>query len=120
MVRPMEGTPDDASRRTWLAHERTVLAWWRTALAAIAVALGVGRLLPSLLDVGERPFVILGVGYGILAVGLVAYGAVHHRAVKRALEAGSMHRLDDRAVIAFTIGLIVLAGATTVLVGLGN
>ena len=31
-------------------EERTLLAWWRSGLAALAVALGVGRLLPALLD----------------------------------------------------------------------
>ena len=37
----------DASRRTYLAEERTLLAWWRSGLAAFAVAVGVGRLLPA-------------------------------------------------------------------------
>jgi uncharacterized membrane protein YidH (DUF202 family) len=32
----------DASRRTYLAEERTLLAWWRSGLAAFAVAVGVG------------------------------------------------------------------------------
>jgi len=38
----------DATRRTRLASERTYLAWWRSALAAIAVALGVGKVVPEL------------------------------------------------------------------------
>jgi putative membrane protein len=38
----------DASRRTYLAGERTQLAWWRTGLTALAVALGVGRVVPEL------------------------------------------------------------------------
>ena len=38
----------DASRRTWLAAERTVLAWLRTGLTATAVALGVGKVVPDL------------------------------------------------------------------------
>lgn len=42
---PAEPGPDparlvDASRRTYLAGERTQLAWWRTGLTALAVALG--------------------------------------------------------------------------------
>jgi hypothetical protein len=28
----------DASRRTYLAEERTLLAWWRSGLAAFAVS----------------------------------------------------------------------------------
>jgi uncharacterized membrane protein YidH (DUF202 family) len=38
----------DATRRTHLASERTELAWWRTGLAALAVAVGVGRVVPGL------------------------------------------------------------------------
>src|ERR1700710_772217 len=38
----------DATRRTRLASERTELAWWRTGLTALAVALAVGRVIPSL------------------------------------------------------------------------
>ena len=38
----------DATRRTYLASERTELAWWRTGLTALAVALGVGRVVPGL------------------------------------------------------------------------
>ena len=38
----------DATRRTRLANERTYLAWWRTGLAAFAVSLGAGRLVPAI------------------------------------------------------------------------
>ncbi len=38
----------DATRRTHLANERTYLAWWRTGLAALAVSLGAGKLVPPL------------------------------------------------------------------------
>ena len=38
----------DALRRTRLANERTYLAWWRSALTALAVAVGTGRIAPGL------------------------------------------------------------------------
>jgi uncharacterized membrane protein YidH (DUF202 family) len=38
----------DATRRTRLAAERTYLAWWHSALAAFAVSLGVGKVVPEL------------------------------------------------------------------------
>ncbi|MDH4113142.1 MAG: DUF202 domain-containing protein, partial [Actinomycetota bacterium] len=56
----------DASRRTFLAEERTYLAWLRSGLAAIAVSLAVGRLLPELLDADQGVYRALGIGYGLL------------------------------------------------------
>ena len=38
----------DASRRTRLAGERTMLAWLRTALTALAVGLAAGKIVPEL------------------------------------------------------------------------
>ncbi len=54
-----------------MAAERTWLAWWRTALTATAGALAVGRFAPELLDVAPGPYVLLGCGYGALALGLL-------------------------------------------------
>jgi putative membrane protein len=84
-------------RRTHLAAERTYLAWWRTALATVAVALGVGRVLPAL-GGGEVtwPYVVVGAGWGLLAVGIAGYAPVRQRALRRAIDAGRFahpHRL---------------------------
>ena len=38
---------EDATRRTRLANERTYLAWWRTGLTALAVGIGIGKLVPE-------------------------------------------------------------------------
>jgi uncharacterized membrane protein YidH (DUF202 family) len=59
-----------------LAVERTMLAWWRTGLAALAVALAVGRILPSL-DEGANttPYVVIGLAFSVYAIGLFGYGA---------------------------------------------
>lgn len=63
--------------RTDLATERTMLAWWRTGLASLAVALAVGRLLPELSPNATRwPYVLLGLGFSIFATGLFLYGTV--------------------------------------------
>jgi putative membrane protein len=43
----------DATRRTRLANERTYLAWWRTGLTALAVGIGIGRIVPGVSDVTE-------------------------------------------------------------------
>ncbi|WCB96357.1 hypothetical protein DSM104299_05115 [Baekduia alba] len=108
----------DATRRTWLASERTVLAWLRTGLTATAVALGVGKVIPDLRDGGTSwPFVALGAGYAVLGVLIVVYGLYRGREVDRAIREGRWLRLDDRAmwlVGAITIALGVLAAVVIV------
>ena len=113
MSRPAEG----ASRRTYLAEERTLLAWWRSGLAALAVALAVGRLLPALVDSDSTTaFVALGVGYAVLGLGMVVFGSIRERRVARALAVGSFAPLPPTVVIGLAAYLAVLAIATTVLV----
>src|SRR3954470_13046548 len=103
----------DATRRTWLASERTVLAWLRTGLTATAVALGVGKVIPDLRSGGSSwPFVALGAGYAVLGVIIVVYGLYRGREVDRAIRDGRWLRLDDRAmwlVGALTVGLGLMA-----------
>jgi uncharacterized membrane protein YidH (DUF202 family) len=63
--------PWDAVRRTRLAAERTELAWWRTALTSIAVAVGVGRVVPELSGTTtEWPYVVVGIGWALYSVAL--------------------------------------------------
>jgi putative membrane protein len=82
----------DASRRTYLAGERTQLAWWRTGLTAVAVALGVGRVVPELADTNTHwPYVIAGVGFAIWGVCAIAYGTSNRTAMERALREGRFH-----------------------------
>jgi putative membrane protein len=108
----------DATRRTWLASERTVLAWLRTGLTATAVALGVGKIIPDLREGGSNwPFVALGAGYALLGVLIVAYGMWRGRAVDRAIRAGHWLPPDDWAmwlVGAVSIGLGVIAAVVIV------
>jgi putative membrane protein len=87
----VESTPEvaDASRRTYLAGERTQLAWWRTGLTALAVALGVGRVVPELARSTTRwPYIVAGVGFALWGVAAIAYGTSQREAIKRALDEG--------------------------------
>lgn len=77
-----------APRRTSLAAERTWLAWWRTGLAASAVALAVGRFLPSVSSGPHWPSRALGVAYGVLAVAAFVMGARRQRGAAEAMRRG--------------------------------
>src|SRR6187431_1661306 len=98
----------DQARRTSMAAERTWLAWWRTALAASAGALAVGRLAPEVLDVAPWPYIVLGCGYAALAVGLLIAGAQRQRELERALRSGGHRPLPFRTVGVFTVGGVAL------------
>jgi putative membrane protein len=106
----------DQTRRTSMAAERTWLAWWRSAIAASAGALGVGRLAPELLDVAPWPYIVLGCLYAALAIGLLLVGAQRQRELEHALRTGGDAPLLFRTVGLFTTGGIALAVLTVVLV----
>jgi putative membrane protein len=99
-----------------MAAERTWLAWWRTALAATAGALAVGRLAPEVLHVAPWPYIVLGCGYGVLAIALLLVGATRQRNLQRAVEAGEQAPLPYALIVAFTLSGSALALMTIVLV----
>lgn len=108
--------PADATRRTWLANERTWLAWVRTGLTALAVAIGVGKLIAELAKGPAWPYEALGVGYAVLGLALVAYGFLRRREVDDAVNQGSYRRPSDVAVGAFLVLTTVLGLATIVVI----
>jgi putative membrane protein len=117
-ARPKEDRPlqDSAPRRTWLAAERTYLAWLRTALAALALAIGVGRLLPALIDVDHVAFALVGAGYGVFGVLILALGAWRTQRVRGALTVNDPLPADMWVIWLLTVLGVVLAVATIALV----
>jgi uncharacterized membrane protein YidH (DUF202 family) len=107
----------DVWQRTSMAAERTWLAWWRTALAATAGALAIGRFAPELLGVAPAPYVVLGCGYAALAIALLVFGALRQRELERSIVDGVHRPLPFRLVVAFTVGGVLLVVLTVVLVG---
>ena len=107
----------DVWQRTSMAAERTWLAWWRTALAATAGALAIGRLAPEVLDTAPGPYVALGCGYAALAISLLVFGALRQRRLERAVIDGEHVPLPFRLVAGFTVAGVLLAIFTVVLVG---
>jgi putative membrane protein len=99
----------EATRRTRLANERTYLAWWRTGLAAFAVSLGAGRLVPAVAGGPQGLYSALGILFGVLGIMLVAYGRWRGREVDDAIAEGRFQRADDRFLTIIT-GLASIGG----------
>jgi putative membrane protein len=111
-----ERRTDLADRRTSLANERTLLAWWRTGLTALAVALGVGRLLPELAPHSTRwPFVVIGVAFAVYGIALFLYGT-RRSGERDASLLGAPGGAPDRALAALTAAGVLLGVASAVLI----
>ena len=108
----MEQSDVESAHRTRLAAERTWLAWWRTALAAAVAGLGVGRLLPVVVTGTKWPYVVLGAGYCLTALGLMVTGGLRQGRMRAALASDSFEDLDRRLVIYFTVAGACLTVAT--------
>jgi uncharacterized membrane protein YidH (DUF202 family) len=68
------------ARRVVLAVERTELAWWRTGLAALAVAIGIGRLVPELSDSEQSwPYAVVGILFALYGIALFVRGTMRAR-----------------------------------------
>ena len=112
-----EGEAWDAVRRTRLAAERTELAWWRTALTSIAVAVGVGRVVPELSGTAtEWPYVVVGIGFALYSLALLVYGSVRSREVERAVDAGEMIPSSRRQAHWLMLFGVILCVATVALI----
>ncbi len=110
----------DAGRRTRLANERTYLAWWRTGLTSLAVAVGIGKIVPGLSNVTAWPYQVVGAAYGILGIGFMVVAHLRVRAVERAVDAGSFARLDERLGTGLLAVGVVIGSATVALVIFGH
>jgi inner membrane protein YidH len=109
--------PDDATRRTQLASERTQLAWWRTGLTALAVSIGVGRLVPALDDTTVGwPYTLLGVAFAFYGIALIWYGSLRGTAVTRAVSEGGFAQPSAAVLTALGVvgGMLGLATAVVV------
>ena len=107
----------DAIRRTRLAAERTELAWWRTALTSIAVAVGVGRVVPELSGTTtEWPYVVVGIGWALYSVALFSFGSIRSDRVEGAVDRGEMIRSSRTESRWLMIGGVILCLATVGLI----
>jgi putative membrane protein len=103
----------DATRRTRLANERTYLAWWRTGLAAFAVSIASGKLVPELSTGSTWPFTTLGIGFAVIGVFCSLYAARRHHEVEDAVRRGEFAPPDDRMItmlsgVAAVLGILLV------------
>jgi putative membrane protein len=103
---------EDATRRTRLANERTYLAWWRTGLTSLAVAVGIGRIVPEVAKTTKWPYELLGAGYGLLGIAFMVAAYGRTREIERALDAGGFAPLHSTFLLALTAVGLLLAAAT--------
>src|SRR5437763_16309625 len=98
-------------RRTWLASERTYLAWLRTGFASFAVSIGAGKVVPALTGGAQWPYGVLGVAFALLGVGLVGYCALRLLLVGNALPRGAYVEEAARVVVGLSPVTILLWSA---------
>jgi putative membrane protein len=107
----------DVDRRTSLAGERTLLAWWRTGFTAIAVALGVGRVVPALApDATRWPYAVLGIGFAFYGIAMIGYGTRRIMELDRELGVTQSDRRAARTMWALAVVGMVLGAFTAVLI----
>ena len=109
--------PRDYSRRTLLANERTYLAWWRTGLTTLTVALAAARVVPELANSETTwPYTAMGVAFAAIGVVCIAYGERRRRAVDRAVRRGEFAAVSASVSLLITGVGVVLGLAMIVLI----
>ena len=106
----------DATRRTYLANERTYLAWWRTGLTCLVVSLGAGKLVPSISHQARWPYEVLGAGFALLGLAFIAYGMRRQREIRDAVARAEFAHTDDHVLAALTGAGMALGTLLLVLV----
>jgi uncharacterized membrane protein YidH (DUF202 family) len=104
----------EVDRRTNLAGERTLLAWWRTGFTAIAAALALGRVVPALIHNGTRwPYVVVGLGFALYGIALIAFGTRRIHRLNTELGVAGPASAEERPLLALA-GVGVLLGLATI------
>lgn len=99
-----------------LSNERTLLAWYRTSLSAMALAVGVGKIVPSLDKNSSDWWLALGAAFALAAAVLAGAGLGSYHRSRRVLTAVAD---DDGAIAEPTQGWLPIFGALLGLLALG-
>ena len=98
-----------AADRTWMAHERTLMAWIRTATSMISFGFAVDKFFegrppnPNAI-LSSRDFAILMIGFGLVA--LVLATIQHAIDVRAIADLATRKRRSIALVLAFFIGAL--------------
>jgi len=107
----------EEDRRTSLAGERTLLAWWRTGFTAIAVALALGRVVPALTPHSTRwPYVVIGCGFSLYGIALIVFGTRRIATLNAEIGASPQDRPALRVMGILAAVGVLLGIATVVLI----
>lgn len=89
-----------------------MLAWWRTSLTAIAVGIGVGRLLPELAPQATNwPYAALGLAFTLYGIALFVVGTQRLGILSRGFEG---RRTGDRALATLMVMGVILGIGTMI------
>lgn len=126
-------SPEEAPQRivrlneenTGLSNQRTLLAWYRAAISSIALAVGVGKIVPSVATVSAELWNALGAVFALLAAVLVIAGMRSYRRMRLVLYAiaeDREHRDEPAPDGLFIVGIVIvlLAVGCGLLVSLGH
>ncbi|HEV2132086.1 MAG TPA: DUF202 domain-containing protein [Longimicrobiaceae bacterium] len=102
-----EDRTDWAQERTLLAKERTFSAWGRTGMSAMAVGLGIARLLATT----ENPWIARTIGAILIVTGgaIFALGFFSYRKALKQLADEGVRGMSIWAIGILTFGLMVSA-----------
>ena len=107
----------EVDRRTSLAGERTLLAWWRTGFTAIAAALALGRVVPALIEhVTRWPYVVVGLGFALYGIVLILFGTRRIHKLNLELGIAEPDRKPEQQMLALAGVGVALGVATIVLI----
>lgn len=98
-----------------LAAERTWLAWFRTGIGVATAAIGIGGIVPRLVDGTVWAYVALGVGFALLAVVVFVEGWFRQHKIYTALERNEPVPTGMRTISMLSLAGTLLALATMIL-----
>jgi len=105
-----------AIQRTVLANERTLLAWYRTAFGVLALAVGLGDVVPSLISTGAgrgKVYTIVGICFALLGVAATVEGILRYLRSYRQMPGQS--GTDNREVVRGIAGGVIIAALGVVI-----